>query len=183
MKPTTLDISFWCFIGTRKTCSSLPTALLFPSPASISVKVPASSMGPALPRASEFKKCQQRLDDASVYTKCNRVNLEWEWWRQHSVVPTLFNSMDCSPPSSSVHEVSQVRILEWRAISYSRESSQSRDQSCIFCIGSWILTTAPPRMGERTLKRDKMCLPPSYTHSHFNGFGGLVQGLKHFTHS
>ncbi|KAI4591186.1 hypothetical protein MJG53_002235 [Ovis ammon polii x Ovis aries] len=32
-------------------------------------QVPASSMGPALPRGSEFKKCQQRSEDASVYTK------------------------------------------------------------------------------------------------------------------
>ena len=30
--------------------------------------------------------------------------------------PTLCNSMDCSPPSSSVHGISQARILEWVAI-------------------------------------------------------------------
>ena len=29
--------------------------------------------------------------------------------------------MDCSPPSSSVHEIFQARILEWVAISSSRE--------------------------------------------------------------
>ena len=33
---------------------------------------------------------------------------------------TLCNPMDCSPPGSSVHEISQVRILEWVAISFSR---------------------------------------------------------------
>ena len=27
--------------------------------------------------------------------------------------PTLCNSRDCDPPSSSVHEILQVRILEW----------------------------------------------------------------------
>ena len=26
---------------------------------------------------------------------------------------TLFYHMDCSPPDSSVHEISQVRIVEW----------------------------------------------------------------------
>ena len=31
--------------------------------------------------------------------------------------------MDCSPPDSSVHGILQARILEWVAISYSRESS------------------------------------------------------------
>ena len=30
--------------------------------------------------------------------------------------------MDCSPPGSSVHGISQARILEWVAISFSRGS-------------------------------------------------------------
>ena len=34
--------------------------------------------------------------------------------------------LDCSPPGSSVHEIFQVRILEWVAISFSRGSSQPR---------------------------------------------------------
>ena len=29
--------------------------------------------------------------------------------------------MDCSPPGSSVHEISQARILEWVTISFSRD--------------------------------------------------------------
>ena len=36
----------------------------------------------------------------------------------------------------------QARILEWVAISSSRESSQPRDRthfSCICCVGKWIL--------------------------------------------
>ena len=37
--------------------------------------------------------------------------------------PTLCNSMDCSPPGSSVHGISQARIPEWIATSSSRESS------------------------------------------------------------
>ena len=37
--------------------------------------------------------------------------------------PTLCNPMDCSLPGSSVPEISQARILEWVAISYSRGSS------------------------------------------------------------
>ena len=50
--------------------------------------------------------------------------------------------MDDSLPGSSVHEIFQARISEWVAISYSRGSSWTRDQtyvSCIFCIGWWIL--------------------------------------------
>ena len=52
---------------------------------------------------------------------------------------TLFDPMDCSPPGSSIHGISQARILEWVAISSSRGSSRPRDQICISCIGRWIL--------------------------------------------
>ena len=34
---------------------------------------------------------------------------------------TLYDSMDCSPPGSSVHGILQARILEWAAISSSRD--------------------------------------------------------------
>ena len=47
--------------------------------------------------------------------------------------------MDCNPPGSSVHGISQARILEWFAISYSKGSSKSRDRTCVFCIGRQIL--------------------------------------------
>ena len=53
---------------------------------------------------------------------------------------TLCNHMDCRPPGSSVHGISQARILEWVAISSSRSSSKSRDQTSISCIGRWILS-------------------------------------------
>ena len=42
--------------------------------------------------------------------------------------------MDCSPPGFSVHGISQARILEWVAISFSR-SSQSPDQTHVSCTG------------------------------------------------
>ena len=41
----------------------------------------------------------------------------------------LFATMDCSPLVSSVHGISQARILEWVAIPSSRGSSQPRDLS------------------------------------------------------
>ena len=47
--------------------------------------------------------------------------------------------IDCSPPGSSVHGISQARILEWVAISFSRRSSQPRDQTHVSCIGRWAL--------------------------------------------
>ena len=40
----------------------------------------------------------------------------------------LCNPMDCSPPGSSIHGISQARIPGWVAISFSRGSSQPRDR-------------------------------------------------------
>ena len=45
----------------------------------------------------------------------------------HSLYLTLWDPMDCSPSGSSVHRISQARILEWIHISFSRGSSQPRD--------------------------------------------------------
>jgi len=41
--------------------------------------------------------------------------------------PTLCDPVDHNPPGSSVHGILQARILEWVAISFSRESSQPKD--------------------------------------------------------
>ena len=51
--------------------------------------------------------------------------------------PNFCDAMDCSPPSASVHGISQARKLGWVPISFSRGSSQLRDQtqvSYIACI-------------------------------------------------
>ena len=44
---------------------------------------------------------------------------------------TLCDSLDCSPPGSTVRGILQARILEWIAISFSRGSSWPRDQTRI----------------------------------------------------
>ena len=57
---------------------------------------------------------------------------------------TLCDPVDCSSPDSSVHGISQTRILEWVAISYSRASSQSRDQTCVsLCFLRWQTDSLP----------------------------------------
>ena len=47
---------------------------------------------------------------------------------------TLCNLLDCNPPGSSVHGISQARILEWVAISFSRRSSQPGNWTWVSCI-------------------------------------------------
>ena len=53
---------------------------------------------------------------------------------------TLWDPLDCSPPISSVCGIFQARVLEWIAISSSKGSSQSRDQTCVSCIIGGFLT-------------------------------------------
>jgi len=48
--------------------------------------------------------------------------------------PTLWDPMNCRLPRSSVHGILQARILEWVAISFSRESSWPRDQTQVSFI-------------------------------------------------
>ena len=56
-----------------------------------------------------------------------------------SVVSDSCNPLDCSPPGSSVHGISQARTLGWVAISFSRGSSRLKDGTCVFCLSRWIL--------------------------------------------
>ena len=57
---------------------------------------------------------------------------------------TFCNPMDCSLPGSSVPGILQARILEWFAVSFSRESSQPRGPTCVSwssCIADGFFTT------------------------------------------
>ena len=48
--------------------------------------------------------------------------------------PTLCDHMDCNLPGFSVLGIFQTRVLEWVAISFSRESSPPRDRTWVSCI-------------------------------------------------
>ena len=58
--------------------------------------------------------------------------------------PTLCGPMDCRLPGSSVHGIFQARVLEWVAISFSRGSSQPRDQTWVSHIVDRRLPSEPP---------------------------------------
>ena len=52
--------------------------------------------------------------------------------------------MDCSPPGSSVHGISQAEMLEWGAISFSRGSSRPGVESSSTALAGGFFTTEPP---------------------------------------
>ena len=53
--------------------------------------------------------------------------------------PALCHPMDCNLPSSSVHGILQIRILQWVAISSSRGSSGPKDWTGVSCIAGRFL--------------------------------------------
>jgi len=75
--------------------------------------------------------------------------------------------LDYSLPGSSVHGILQVRILEWVAIPFTRESFQPRDLSQVSCIAGRYFTvqiTSLPFEGrskiqEAELRKEEMSLP------------------------
>ena len=54
------------------------------------------------------------------------------------------DSVDCSPPGSSVHGIWQARVLEWVASPFSSGFSQPRGRAYVSCIGRWFFTTETP---------------------------------------
>ena len=58
---------------------------------------------------------------------------------------TLCNPMGYSPSGSSVHRISQARIVKGAAISSSRGSSGPRDWTCVCCIAAGFCMTEPLR--------------------------------------
>ena len=87
------------------------------------------------------------IEFPTVDTVPHLLYLSFFLWCKHAAVCVLSrvwllcDPMDCSLPGLSVQGISQARILEWAAISYSRGFSPPRDLthlSCVSCIGTWI---------------------------------------------
>ena len=73
-----------------------------------------------------------------------------------------------APPGSSVWRIFQARILEWIAISFSRGSSQPRDQTHISCIGRYSLPMSH--------QGSPLLLLPTYLYA--SKFGKLSSGHR-----
>ena len=81
---------------------------------------------------------QRRYTDAKeVYKRCSEVYVIIVFSR--SVVSNSFvTPMDCSPPCSSVHEISKARILEWLPLPSPGDLPDGH-QTHISCTGRQIL--------------------------------------------
>ena len=92
------------------------------------------------------------LQGSVIDQKWRQKYSQWMWWPKQGTTiccslvtqsyPILWDLMNCSQPRSSVHGISQARILEWVAITLtipSRGYSQHRDGTHIPCFGRQIL--------------------------------------------
>ena len=63
--------------------------------------------------------------DGWLVLKIPQTPWKWKWKKVKSLsrVRLFADSVDCSPPGSSIHGILQARILEWVAGSFSRRSS------------------------------------------------------------
>ena len=93
----------------------------------------ASSFNHILPCIVGITSCYPACSFHSTFGTCSTLAIP-SVVDHAQLCPTLCNPMDCSLLGSSVHGISQARILECVAISYPRASSQPRDRTCIFCV-------------------------------------------------
>ena len=87
----------------------------------------------------------------------------------------LFEILDCSRPSLSVHEILQVRTLEWAAMLSSSRSLQLRDgirDSQVSCIGRQVLDH------QRHLGSPTANIPTGEKHHPLTAFLGFPGGSE-----
>ena len=80
---------------------------------------------------------------------------------------TLCEPMNCNPPGSSVHGISQARILKWVAISFSKGSFWPRNRTLISCIGRWIHIMSNQAVHMQTAFNARMVSPHVSAYTHF----------------
>ena len=87
-------------------------------------------------------------------------------------------SDSCDPMDSSVHGISQARILEWVALSFSRGSSQPRDRIHVSCITGRFFTSESLVDPLKQLSSTLLASRISFMEDNFSQLegGGMVSG-------
>ena len=136
--PKMPSMSKGCVTMKGKTTASCGLAI----PSAFKSKVNTSSS--QLPKSAENTSLLTWKDYFRVLTwglshgidlYCHRCHLTTE------LCPTLCKPMHWRLPGSSVHGIPQARILEWVAITFSRRSSQARDQTLHWQVDSLLLSS------------------------------------------
>ena len=84
-----------------------------------------------------------------------------KWSEVAQSCPTLCDPMDSSLPGSFVHGIFQARVREWVAISFSRGSSQPRNQIRVSCIvGRCFTLWATSKARKNEVTKESGCQGP-----------------------
>ena len=94
---------------------------------------------PSVHRALLGEREKEAGERVCVYVSLSRV-----WLACHS--------MDCSRPGSSGHGISQARVLEWVATSFSRGSCPPGDGTQVSCIAGRFFTLWATREAQREVQ-------------------------------
>ena len=86
--------------------------------------------------------------------------------------------MDCSPPGSSVHGISQARILKWVALSFSRYLPNSGIKSMISYITGRFFAFEPPVDLLKQLSPTFLAPRISFMEDSFSTDGGWEDGFR-----
>ena len=99
-------------------------------------------------------RVRMAITEQSTNNKCGRgygglifCSQETTHCVSRSVLLTLCDPMDCSPPGSSVHGILQARIPEWAAIPFSRGSSRPRSNPGLPHCRQIVLPAEPQPLG------------------------------------
>ena len=83
-----------------------------------------------------------RMDKKLLWKRGSVFQAYMYTWVRAQSCPTICDPMNCGPPGSSLHGISQARILEWVTLPFSRGLLQPRDWtsvSWVSCNGRQIL--------------------------------------------
>ena len=105
-------------------------------------------------------RLSQNIEHSSLCYKVGPYQLFHTWYcLVAKSCMTLCNPMNDSPPGSSVHGISQARILQWVAISPFRGSSQPKDWTRVSCTAGRFFASEPPGQSLSGCSRCSWILP------------------------
>ena len=106
-------------------------------------------------RKTPFRKLKSRPQTGRKYLICTKnimcVHTQYIYMCINTccclvswLCPTLCNSIDYSPPGSSVYGILQARILEWVAILFSRDLPDPETESTPLTLAGGFFSTEAP---------------------------------------
>ena len=102
-----------------------------------SVQIRSVGPGSSQTWSQDLLSCSPAVNLGQVIFFLSQISICWRLVTESCL--TLWGPMDYSVLGSSVHGISQARVLEWVADSFSRGSSQPRDRTQGSCIGRQVL--------------------------------------------